>query len=377
MMDRLKTPLTDLLGIKYPILLAGMSLGMDDRMPSPPRLAAAVTDAGGLGVMGCGSRKPDTIDRCITEFKQLTSGPLGIDLLLPATMAEMGARDTKAAVRERLEKDYPRHSGFVKDLMQEHNLPDVALADDASEAMSPDLLRRQFEVVADHNVPVFVAGLGDPAMVMDVAREHGMKVGGVVGAVRHAQRQKAAGVDFMIAQGTEAGGHTGNIATFPLVPQVVDTVAPTPVLAAGGVGSGRQIAAALALGAQGVWVGSAFLVAEENAIPTEHQEQIVGARSEDFTLTKYNTGKQSRSYKTPVKEAWSQSGLEALPMPLQGILMEPLYAGARHAGRLDIDAASAGQVSGMLKSRRPARDILLDMVNEAEETIERMRGNLR
>ena len=375
-MDRLNTPLTDLLGIKYPILLAGMSLGMDDRMPSPPRLAAAVTDAGGLGVMGCGSRKPDTIDRCIKDFKQLTSGPLGIDLLLPATMAEMGAQDTKAMVRERLERDHPQHVGFVKELIQENDLPEVELSDDA-EAMSPDLLRRQFEVVADHNVPVFVAGLGDPAMIMDVARAHGMKVGGVVGAVRHAQRQQAAGVDFMIAQGTEAGGHTGNIATFPLVPQVADTVAPTPVLAAGGVGSGRHIAAALALGAQGVWVGSAFLVAEENGIPIEHQEQIVGSRSEDFTLTKFNTGKQSRSYRTPVKEAWAASGLEPLPMPLQGILMEPLYAGARQTGRLDIDAASAGQVGGMLKARRPAREILLDMVNEAEETIERMRGNLR
>ncbi len=375
-MERLKTPLTDLLGIKYPILLAGMSLGMDDRMPSPPRLAAAVTDAGGLGVMGCGSRKPDTIDRCIKDFKQLTSGPLGIDLLLPATMAEMGAQDTKAMVRERLERDHPQHVGFVKELIQENDLPEVELSDDA-EAMSPDLLRRQFEVVADHNVPVFVAGLGDPAMIMDVARAHGMKVGGVVGAVRHAQRQQAAGVDFMIAQGTEAGGHTGNIATFPLVPQVVDTVAPTPVLAAGGVGSGRHIAAALALGGQGVWVGSAFLVAEENGIPIEHQEQIVGSRSEDFTLTKFNSGKQSRSYRTPVKEAWAASGLEPLPMPLQGILMEPLYAGARRAGRLDIDAASAGQVGGMLKARRPAREILLDMVNEAEETIERMRGNLR
>ncbi|MYD37024.1 MAG: nitronate monooxygenase [Dehalococcoidia bacterium] len=376
-MDRLKTPLTDLLGIKYPILLAGMSLGMDDRMPSPPRLAAAVTEAGGLGVMGCGSRKPDTIDRCIREFKQLSSGPLGIDLLLPATMAEMGAQDTKAMVRERLERDHPQHVGFVKELMQEHNLPDVPPTDDDAEAMSPDLLRRQFEVVADHNVPVFVAGLGDPAMIMDVARAHGMKVGGVVGAVRHAQRQKAAGVDFMIAQGTEAGGHTGNIATFPLVPQVAETAAPTPILAAGGVGSGRQIAAAMALGAQGVWIGSAFLVAEENAIPEEHQNQILGARSEDFTLSRYSSGKQARSYKTPIKEAWANSGMEPLPMPLQGILMEPLQAGARAAGRLDIDAASAGQVGGMLKARRPARDILLDMVNEAEETIERMQGNLR
>lgn len=375
-MPSLKTPLCDMFGIEYPVLLAGMSLGMDNAMPSPPRLAAAVTNAGGLGVMGCGSRKPETIDWCIREFRKLSSGPVGIDLLLPATMATMEAAETKAQVRERIARDYPKHTAFVQELVKEYNLPEADLQDD-EEAMSPELLRKEFEVVMDHKIPVFVAGLGDPSMIVDQARAQGMKVGGVVGAVRHAQRQNAAGVDFMIAQGTEAGGHTGNIATFPLVPQVVDTAAPTPVLAAGGIGNGRQIAASFALGAQGVWIGSAFLVAEENDIPLEHQEQIVAGRSDDFTLTKYRTGKQSRSFKSPVKDAWSQSGLEPLPMPLQGILMERVYNASRQVGRLELDSATAGQVGGMLTKRRPAKEILEEMVREAEETIQAMKANLR
>jgi NAD(P)H-dependent flavin oxidoreductase YrpB (nitropropane dioxygenase family) len=360
-----------MLGIEHPVILAGMSLGNDDAMPSPPRLAAAVTNAGGLGVMGCGSRKPETIDWCIREFRKLSSGPFGIDLLLPATMAEMQV-ETKAQMRERIAQEYPQHVAFVKRLIQELNLPEVELRDN-DPAMTPAQLRKQFEVVLDHKVPVFVAGLGDPSWVVPLAHQQGMKVGGMVGAPRHALRQKAAGVDFVGAQGTEAGGHTGNIATFPLVPQVVDAIAPIPVMAAGGIGSGRQVAAALALGAQAVWCGSAFLVAEENDIPLQHQQQIIGAQSEDFTLSKYGTGKQARGYRSPVKEAWEKSGLQPLPMPLQGILMEPLNAAAKQAARWDVDAASGGQVGGMLTKRRPARDILLEMVNDAEETIAGMK----
>jgi NAD(P)H-dependent flavin oxidoreductase YrpB (nitropropane dioxygenase family) len=364
-----------MLGIEHPIILAGMSLGQDDGMPSPPKLAAAVTNAGGLGVMGCGSRKPETIEWCIREFRKLSSGPFGIDLLLPATMAEMQVT-TKAQMRERVEHDYPEHVAFVKDLMQEFNLPDVKLQD-SDPPMTLAQLRKQFEVVLDHKVPIFVAGLGDPSWVVPLARAQGMKVGGMVGAPRHALRQKAAGVDFVCAQGTEAGGHTGNIATFPLVPQVVDAIAPIPVMAAGGIGTGRQVAAALALGAQAAWCGSVFLVAEENDIPLQHQEQIINGRSEDFTLSKSSTGKQQRGYRSPIKEAWEKSGLQPLPMPLQGILMEPLAASARKNGRWDVDVSSGGQVGGMLTKRRPAREILLEMVREAEETITRMKGFLR
>jgi nitronate monooxygenase len=372
-MAGLRTPMSDMLGIEHPVILAGMSLGQDDGMPSPPRLAAAVTNAGGLGTMGCGSRKPETIEWCIREFRKLSSGPFGIDLLLPATMADMEV-STKAEMRARIATDYPEHVAFVNGMMEKYNLANVALKKDDEPAMTQAQLRKQFEVVLDHKVPVFVAGLGDPSWVVPLAREQGMKVGGMVGAPRHAARQKAAGVDFVGAQGTEAGGHTGNIATFPLIPQVVDAIAPIPVMAAGGIGSGRQVAAALSLGAQAVWCGSAFLVAEENDIPTQHQDQILGGRSEDFTTSKYGTGKQARGFKSPVKEDWEKSGLQPLPMPLQSILMDPLTESARQAVRWDVDAASGGQVGGMLTKRRPASEILLEMVSEAEETIARMKS---
>jgi len=373
-MTSLHTDFCDLMDIKYPIVQAGMSTGVDEWMPSPPKLAAAVSNAGGLGVMGCGSRKLETIDWAIREIKKLTTQPFGVDLLLPATMAEVDV-ETTGQVRDRLARDYPSHVAFVEELRKEHNLATVELTD--APAMTSDQLRKQFEVVLDHKVPVFVAGLGDPSWVVPLAREQGMKVGGMVGAVRHAARQKAAGVDFVGAQGTEAGGHTGNIATFVLIPQVVDAIAPIPVMAAGGVSSGRHVAAALALGAQAAWVGTAFLVAEENAIPREQQEQILAGRSEQFTLSVYGTGKQQRGHHNSVKDAWAQSGLTALPMPLQGVLMEPFLTAARQAERWDLVGNPAGQVGGMLTERRPAADILTGMVRETEETIERQRSNLR
>ena len=205
----------------------------------------------------------------------------------------------------------------------------------------------------------------------------GMQFIGMCGAVRHAERQVAANVDIITAQGTEAGGHTGNISTFVLVPQIVRAISPKPVLAAGGIGSGRHVAASLALGAQGVWVGTAFLASEETNIPEDHQNQILSGRSEQFTTSKFSSGKQQRSFHNLVKDAWVESGLPALPMPLQGILMEPMTQAAKKIGRWDLVGNPSGQVSGMLSERRPAKTILMEMVDEAEETIESMQGNLK
>ena len=267
-MPSLHTPLCDILEIEYPIVLAGMGGGRDDFMPSPPALAAAVSNAGGLGVMGCGSRKLETIEWCIREFRKLSDRPFGIDLIFPATLAEAKA-PTKAEQREIIRREHPEHWQFVESLYERFEIQKTALSTALEEEppQSWDLIKKQAEVVFDNQTPIVVAGQGDPALIVDRAREVGMKLGGMVGAVRHARRQKAAGVDFVVAQGTEAGGHTGNIATFPLVPQVADEIAPTPVMAAGGIASGRHVAAALALGAQAVWVGTAFLVAEGKPDP--------------------------------------------------------------------------------------------------------------
>ena len=372
MTSALRTPLCDLLGIEYPIILAGMAAGGQNQetAPTPVKLVAAISNAGGLGVMGDNFRNLDELDAAIREVRSLVGDrPFGVDFLLPAVRAEVTST-SKHEVYADIRKEYPRHVAIVDDLIVEHGLERAELS--SSEPMTTDLLNRKIDVILDNKVDVFAAALGDPAFMTERAHAQGMKVIGMAGAVRHAERQRAANVDIITAQGTEAGGHTGNISTMVLIPQIVDAVAPMPVLAAGGIGSGRHLAAALALGAQGVWVGTTFLASEETNIPSEHQQQILGGRSDEFTLSKFHSGKQQRSYHNVVKEAWADSGLDPLEMPLQGILQEPFTQAARTSGRFDLVGNPSGQISGMLDRRRPAGDILRDMVGEAKVTIDGM-----
>ena len=372
MTSALRTPLCDLLGIEYPIILAGMAAGGQNQetAPTPVKLVAAISNAGGLGVMGDNFRNLDELDAAIREVRSLVGDrPFGVDFLLPAVRAEVTS-NSKHEVYADIRQEYPRHVAIVDDLIVEHGLERAELS--SSEPMTTDLLNRKIDVILDNKVDVFAAALGDPAFMTERAHAQGMKVIGMAGAVRHAERQRAANVDIITAQGTEAGGHTGNISTMVLIPQIVDAVAPMPVLAAGGIGSGRHLAAALALGAQGVWVGTTFLASEETNIPSEHQQQILGGRSDEFTLSKFHSGKQQRSYHNVVKEAWADSGLDPLEMPLQGILQEPFTQAARTSGRFDLVGNPSGQISGMLDRRRPAGDILRDMVDEAKVTIDGM-----
>ena len=376
-MAGLRTPLCDLLGIEYPIILAGMATGTGKQSiaPTPTELVAAVSNAGGLGVMGYGFSTPQEFDAGIRKVRTLTDRPFGVDFMVPAKFADVGEK-TNREIRLEIERDYPKHVAFVKNLMEQFNLSEVEVPEKypgESEAMT----RQRVEVMLDNRVPVFACATGDPPKyIVDPAHAQGMLIIGMCGAVRHAARQVAAGSDIITAQGTEAGGHTGNIASFVLIPQIVDYVAPRPVLAAGGIGSGRHVAAALALGAHGVWVGTALLASEETNIYPSHQASILGGRSEQFTASKYGDGMQARSFDDEVKRAWEASGLHPLGMPLMGILNEPLNEAARQSGRLDLVSNSAGQIAGMIKERRPAKDILMSLVEEAEETIERLQSNL-
>ncbi|MEC8944802.1 MAG: nitronate monooxygenase [Chloroflexota bacterium] len=377
MASKLRTPLCDLLGMEYPIFLAGMAVGgIQETAPTPIKLVAAVSNAGGLGVLGDSFRTLDEMDEGIKELKKLTNGrPYGVDFLLPATRADVTATSNKE-VFEQILKEYPGHIAVMKEIIKQEGLEEAEVSE--GEPMSTDLLKRKIEVVLDNKVPVFAAATGEPPeWFTERGHQMGMQFIGMCGAVRHAERQVAANVDIITAQGTEAGGHTGNISTFVLVPQIVRAISPKPVLAAGGIGSGRHVAASLALGAQGVWVGTAFLASEETNIPEDHQNQILSGRSEQFTTSKFSSGKQQRSFHNLVKDAWVESGLPALPMPLQGILMEPMTQAAKKIGRWDLVGNPSGQVSGMLSERRPAKTILMEMVDEAEETIESMQGNLK
>ena len=244
----LKTSLCDLLDVEYPICLAGMGGRW-----TPPELVAAVSNAGGLGVMGGSGIQVDELRQRIRKVRELTDKPFGVDLLLPVVTGSV-ERDSSGGQQESevdaVRRQYPRHAEFVDTLMAEFGLDRVEPPPPPKE-IGIALARSQVDMILEEDVQVFAAALGDPGWMVPQAHDKGVVVMGLAGSVRNAQRQIAAGVDIVVAQGTEAGGHTGRIATMPLVPQIVDAISPKPVVAAGGIANGRGIAASLALGADG------------------------------------------------------------------------------------------------------------------------------
>jgi NAD(P)H-dependent flavin oxidoreductase YrpB (nitropropane dioxygenase family) len=360
----LRTKLCEMLGVEYPILLAGMgSFGAC----TPPALVAAVSEAGGMGVFGGTGLTPDELRDNIREIRKLTGRPIGVDLLLPEKVAETKS-SRRSDVREQIRTTYPQQWEFVLSLKRTYGLPDEHVEDEYG-VITPEAQMRLGEIALEEKVELFAAALGTPGWLVPRAHAQGMKVLGLAGNARHGIRQKAAGVDLVVATGTEAGGHTGRIATMPLIPQMVDAVAPVPVIAAGGIGDGRQVAAALNLGAVGVWVGTAFLVADECGIPGDWKDYIVGARSEDFDMYKIYTGKPMRGLKNEITAAWTEAGIDALPVPFQKVLMDDFQRAAFKAGRHDLEANPGGQVGGMVKSRQPAAKIMQDLVEGAVEAI--------
>jgi NAD(P)H-dependent flavin oxidoreductase YrpB (nitropropane dioxygenase family) len=372
----LRTPLCDLLGIEYPVISAGMGpVGGGSAPAAVAELAAAVSNAGGLGVIGGAGFSPERLREEIHKVRALTDKPFGVDLLLPsnfmggAASGEMPAdpRDlVPAELRAGLRK-------IVEDLgIEWREVPSAEKTDPfrgrrRGAGMSDD----QMEVVIEERVPVFAAGLGNPAPWVDRLHANGTKVLALVGNTKNARRVAASGADVVVAQGTEAGGHTGRIATIALVPQVIDAVAPVPVVAAGGIGDGRGLAAALALGAVGVWCGTAFLVADEANQHPVQKERILAASDEDTKITKLYSGKTMRNITNPLIEAWEASGLQPLPMGIQNILISDLIYSVRQAGRQELLMNAAGQVAGLLRESRPAAAILHDMVAGAAEILGR------
>lgn len=365
----LSTRLCDILEVEYPICLAGMGGRW-----TPPELVAAVSEAGGLGVMGGTGMKVEELRGRIRRVRELTDKPFGVDLLLPVVTGSVdtsGGGGQPESQFDAVRRQYPRHAAFVDTLIEEFGLERADPPEPGETGLT--LARKQVDMILEEDVAVFAAALGDPAWVVPMAREKGVKVMGLVGSVRNAHRQVAAGVDIIVAQGTEAGGHTGRIATMPLVPQVVDAVSPLPVVAAGGIANGRGIAASLALGAEGAWMGTAFLAAKECGIYDAQQETIIRGRSEDFIISRSYTGKTARQYQGPIVQAWENSGLDTLPMPLQGVLMSGFNAAAERSKRYDLVFNPAGQGAGMVNEARPAADIMADLVSETVSVLDGMR----
>jgi nitronate monooxygenase len=366
----LHTPLCDMLGIEYPIILAGMGGA------AGPILAAAVSNAGGLGVIGATGYTPDELRDMIRKVRSLTDKPFGIDLLLPSNIADTGERESLQAALP------AEHVAFVDGLRERFSVPNPTPPRQQRQPLTAQVYREQVRVVLDEQVPVFASGLGNPAFMVPEAHDQGMKVIGLAGNLKHARRVADGGCDAVVAQGTEAGGHTGQISTLVLVPQIVEGVSPTPVIAAGGIATGSQLVAMLALGAVGVWCGTAFLMSEEayqDAVEMEMQsawyvqtlkEKYRRAEPQDAKIGRWYSGKPMRHLRNPWSDAWEEPGAPAaLPMPLQGLLVADAQRSISQHHIESLVYGPVGQAVGLLDEIRPARDIVADMVREAEAVI--------
>ncbi len=356
----LKTPLCELLGIEYPILLAGMGGG--DGF-ARAELAAAVSEAGGLGIIGAAGWTPEQIHDECKKVRSLTKKPFGIDILLPAS-----AENPPASVQD----IDPSYNAWAEAAIERLGLqPPPPSPLPAPDGLTPRQRQdRQVEAIIKEQPKLMAAGLGSPQPYVKPLHDAGIVVLGLVGNVKTAIRVKDGGADIVVAQGHEAGGHTGRVGSFALTPQVVDAIAPTPVVVAGGVGDGRGLAAALALGAQGVWVGTAFLATNEAHVLPVHKQHFVEMGEEDTRVTRLFSGKTLRHPYTELTDDWERSGLKALPMGVQGTVSNKVQAAARHSGRDDLLYHPAGQIVGLVKQIRPASDVLDEMVRGAIEVIE-------
>ncbi len=368
----LRTELCDILGIEYPVISAGMGpVGGGSAPAAVAELAAAVSNAGGLGVIGGAGFSAEKLREEIAKIRSLTDKPFGVDLLLPSNF--MGGAASGEMPRDPRELIPDETRARLRKMAEDLGVDWLEAPRNPAPAprrTGGGMSDEQMEVVIEEKIPVFASGLGNPAQWMDRLHANGTKVLSLVGNTKNAKRVADAGADIVVAQGTEAGGHTGRIATIALVPQVIDSVN-IPVVAAGGIGDGRGLAAAIALGAVGAWCGTAFLVANEANQPEIQKQRILAANDEDTKITKLYSGKTMRNITNPLIESWEAAGIAALPMGLQGLLVGDLMYSLRQAGRMDLMMNAAGQVSGLLKESRPAGDILLDMVNGAADILGR------
>lgn len=359
----LHTPLCDRFDIEVPILQAGM--GKAKGSPTSPEMVVAVSEAGGLGCIGAVGLDVDELSTWIRTIKSQTSRPFAVDVLVPDVPP--GTEPTRAEIRATIRRDHPAHWAFLEELFTRYGLEPAE--QERTSVTGGHLAQQQIEVALDEGVPVLVMALGNAGPVVEAAHARGTKVVAMAGSPRHAQRHAASGVDAIIAQGYEAGGHTGTIATFPLIPAVVDAVRPCPVIGAGGIADGRGVVAALALGAQAAWCGTLFLFAEEANLSDDQRRQLLGASATDVVVSTSYTGKPSRIVRTSLIEDWKSSGLPSLPMPYQHVLMDDFVVAAQRAGRWDLVNNPAGQVTGALHEIRPAAQIVASLVAEAETVL--------
>ena len=355
-------------------------------------VVAAVSKAGGLGVLGAVAHTPDALDVDLRWIEdEIGEKPYGVDLIIPAKYA--GDEDGGYTTDDLVELIPAEHRAFVDDILARYDVPPLpddgdgsrgrGLARGGAAPFSANAAGPQIDVALAHRTAFVANALGPPPQSMiDSVKGAGRLVGALAGRPSHAEAHERAGVDIIIAQGSEAGGHTGEIGTMVLIPEIVDATS-RPVLGAGGIGRGRQMAAAMALGAQGVWCGSVWLTTDEAETHPVVKEKFLAATSADTIRSRSLTGKHARMLKSAWTDEWERADTpDPLGMPLQPILtaqaQRRIDRASHHAGSGAEKLANyfVGQVVGSMNQRKSATQVVMEMVEEFIEAVEGLKGYL-
>jgi NAD(P)H-dependent flavin oxidoreductase YrpB (nitropropane dioxygenase family) len=369
-----KTKICEQFGIEFPLF--AFSHCRD--------VVAAVSNAGGFGVLGGVAFTPDQLEQELCWIDDHVNGkPYGVDIIVPAKFEGKGENLTAAQLADRIPED---HRSFIADLLAEHDIP-IEETRIASSALSGDTGRSLLEVSLKHPIKLMANALGVPPDYMIAAgKERGIPVAALVGAKEHAIKQVHAGVDLIVAQGTEAGGHCGEVTTLVLIPEVLDAIAEipggkdVPVLAAGGIVTGRQMAACVAMGAAGAWTGSVWLTTEEAETAPHTKLKMLTASSRDTIRSAGRTGKPSRQLVSDWTNAWAPNpgGRAPLPLPLQAMVAEPALrridklAQNGHPGAQALSTYWVGQGVGLMNKIKPAREVVLEFIEDYLSAAERL-----
>ena len=372
----MKNQICEMLGIEFPLI--AFSHCRD--------VVASVSRAGGFGVLGATAFSPSALEEELKWIDEHIGGkPYGVDVLIPENLSIKG--ETGVTIRSLAERVPQAHKDFVRNLLAKHGIePGQAPYEErmresnARSSLQEDQALRLLEVAFDHPIGLIANALGvPPQSMMEMGRQHGVPVAALVGAPEHAVRQAKAGVDIIVAEGAEAGGHCGEISTLVLIPEVLRAIKPIkniPVLAAGGIMTGRQMAACMAMGAAGVWTGSVWLATTESETTEIFREKMIAARSRDTVRSKCRTGKYSRQLKSAWTEAWEGPASPGpLPMPFQSLISEPALAAAQRAAERGNPKARelvtyfVGQGVGLVDSVKSSRVVVGEFMEEFAEAL--------
>jgi NAD(P)H-dependent flavin oxidoreductase YrpB (nitropropane dioxygenase family) len=366
------TPICDELGIEFPIFA----------FTHCRDVVAAVSKAGGFGVLGAVGFTPEQLEVELNWIDDnVGDHPYGVDIVIPGKYEGQGGEEDPEKLAEMLREMVPQgHLDFAKKILADHGVPELPDADSNSLRLlgwTEATATPQVDVALQHDKMTLIANaLGTPPPeVVTRIKDAGRKIAALCGSAHQAAKHVDAGIDYIIAQGTEGGGHTGEIGSLVLWPQVIAAAGDTPVLAAGGIGSGAQIAAALALGAQGVWAGSLWLTVEESDLSPAQKEQLLKAESRNTVRSRSVTGKPARMLRNDWTEAWEQPDApDPLPMPLQYMVSGDMVARSHQYPEkaLDVMFNPVGQVVAQLTDVRKSKDVIMTLVEEYIEAVDRL-----